>query len=76
MDALDGLRRRYVERDAEWAHAIADQRGLGEQCRPDVRRIEDAAYGLRWLEVTRGSRFELGRSLVPQLPLGLFSDLT
>lgn len=67
----EALRQRYVNRDAEWAHAIADQRGLGDECRSDMRRIEDAAYGLRWLEVTRRSRFDLSRSLVPQLPLAL-----
>lgn len=67
-------RLRYAERDGEWAHAIADQRGLGDHCRPDLRRMEDAAYGLRWLEVTRCARFDLGRSLVPQLPLELLDD--
>ena len=37
------------------------------------RRLRDfrARFGLRWLEVMRGSRFDLGRSLVPQLPLAL-----
>ncbi len=75
VGSLDALRGRYEERDGEWAHTVADQRGLGERCRPDIRRIEDAAYGLRWLEVERGSRFDLRRSLVPQLPLGLLGDL-
>ncbi len=71
--SLGALRRRYTEGDGEWAHTIADQRGLGEQCRPDMRRIEDAAFGLRWLEVTRGLCFDLSRSLVPQLPLALLN---
>jgi hypothetical protein len=61
----------YLERDGEWAHALADQRGLGSTCRADLRRIEDAAHGLRWLEVVHGQRFDLSRSLVPQLPLAL-----
>ena len=71
VGSLDALRRRYAERDGEWAHALADQHGLGDHCRPDIRRIEDAAYGLRWLEVTQRSRFDPSRSLVPQLPLAL-----
>jgi hypothetical protein len=65
------LRLSYLERDGEWAHAVADQRGLGSTCRADLRRIEDAAHGLRWLEVVHGQRFDLSRSLVPQLPLAL-----
>ena len=47
------------------------QLGLGSTCRADLRRIEDAAHGLRWLEVVQGQRFDLSRSLVPQLPLAL-----
>ncbi len=69
----EALRRRYVERDGEWVHTITDQRGLGDPCRADLRRIEDAAYGLRWLEVTHGVRLDLRRSLVPQLLRGLLS---
>ena len=71
LGSPEALRRRYVEADGEWAHALADQRGCGDACRADLRRIEDPAYGLRWLEVTRGVRVDLRRSLVPQLPLGL-----
>ncbi len=67
----DGLRLRYVARDGEWAHALADGCGLDGACRAVLRRIEDAAYGLRWLEVTRGARFDLSRSMVPQLWLAL-----
>jgi transcriptional regulator with XRE-family HTH domain len=67
----EGLRLRYIERDGEWAHALADKRGLGDASRAVLRRVEDAAYGLRWLEVTRVPCFDLSRSLVPQLPLAL-----
>jgi transcriptional regulator with XRE-family HTH domain len=65
------LRQCYLERDGEWAYAVADQPGLGSTCRADLRRIEEAAHGLRWLEVVQGQRFDLSRSLVPQLPLAL-----
>ena len=74
--SLDALRRCDEERDGEWAHAVADHRGLGERSHPDVRPIEDAAYGLRWLEVAQGSCFDLRRSLVPQLPLALLDSET
>ena len=49
---------------------MAAEQGLGPESRADVRRLEDAAYGLRWLELAHGRRFDLRRSLVPQLPLG------
>jgi len=48
---------------------LADQRGLADACRADLRRIEDAAYGLRWLEVAQGLRFDLRSSLMPQLSI-------
>jgi hypothetical protein len=35
-----------------------------------LRRMEDAAYGLRWLETAHGWRCDLNASLVAQLPLG------
>jgi hypothetical protein len=39
-----------------------------------LRRLEDAAYGLRWVEVAHGLRFDLDRSLVPQLPLSVLGE--
>jgi DNA-binding XRE family transcriptional regulator len=42
LGSPEALRRRYVEADGEWAHALADQRGCGDACRADLRRIEDA----------------------------------
>ena len=63
------LRQRYGERGGEWAQGMAAEQGLGQEHRADVRRLEDAGYGLRWLELAHGLRFDLHRSLVPQLPL-------
>ena len=68
------LRERYRDRDGEWARGVAARQGLGEEQQADLRRVEDAAFGLRWLELTHGRRFDLRRSLVPQLPLGLLGD--
>ena len=48
---------------------MAAEQGLGQEHRAEVRRLEDAAHGLRWLELAHGLRFDLRRSLVPQLPL-------
>jgi transcriptional regulator with XRE-family HTH domain len=64
----------YVERDGEWAHGMTDRSGYGQQCHTEVRRIEDAAYGMRWLELARELRLDLSWSLVPQLPRSLFSE--
>ncbi|GEM_PF-7011317 len=52
----------------------AGERLPGTECQMDLRRIEDATYGLRWLEVVHGLRFDLGHSLVRQIPLALLSD--
>jgi len=58
------LRQRYCEWDGEWAHGVAARQGFGESHQVDLRRVEDAAFGLRWLELTHGRRFDLCRSLV------------
>jgi hypothetical protein len=50
---------------------VAIQHELGQEHHTEVRRIEDGAYGLRWLELVHGLTFELSRSVVPQLPLRL-----
>ena len=63
------LRQRYGERGGGWAQGVAAEQGLGQGHRADVRRLEDAAHGLRWLELAHGLRFDLRRSLVPRLPL-------
>ena len=74
VDSPEALRQRYAERDGEWAHGVAARKGLGEEHHADLRRIEDAAYGLRWLELAHGLRFDLSRSLAAQLPLALLGD--
>lgn len=74
IERVDGLRRRYCEDDASWIRGLAAERLPGTECQMDLRRIEDATYGLRWLEVVHGLRFDLGRSLVRQIPLALLCD--
>ena len=67
------LHQDYCERDWNWVRAIVARHGLGEQP-SDLRRVEDAAYGLRWLELARGLRLDPARSLVPQLPSALLGE--
>jgi transcriptional regulator with XRE-family HTH domain len=68
MDAAS-LRESYLH-SAPW-HRARDATSPGTDSGVDRRRIEDAAYGLRWLEVTGGWHFDLSRSMVPQLSLAL-----
>ena len=70
------LRERYCERDGDWARGVAARQGRGEEHQADLRRVEDAAFGLRWLELAHGRRFDLRGSLVPQLPLALLDGET
>lgn len=53
--------------------AILEPLDRGEASAVDLRRVEDAAYGLRWLELVHRLAFRLDRSLVPQLPLRLLA---
>jgi transcriptional regulator with XRE-family HTH domain len=67
------LRQRYCAHDGEWVRGVAVRPGLDEEQSVNLRRLEDAAYGLRWLELTHARQFDLRKSLVPQLSLGLLN---
>lgn len=69
VDSPGALRQRYRQRDGGWAHDVAARHGLGTASGSELRRLGDAGYGLRWLELEHGLRFDLRRSLVSQLPL-------
>jgi hypothetical protein len=69
-ESSEALRDRYREHDGDWVHGVAMHCGLSEAHGADLRRIEDAAYGLRWLEIARGWRCGLNAALVGQLRLG------
>jgi hypothetical protein len=56
----DALSRHYGERDGDWAPAVVARRGLGDE---------------RRLELAHGQPFDLGQSLVPQLPLTLLDAM-
>lgn len=72
--SVAALRRRYCGHDGEWVRGVAVRSGLDEEQAVDLRRIEDAAYGLRWLEIEHDRHFDLRKSLVPQLSLGLLDQ--
>jgi len=63
----------YRGRDGAWVRAILALPDRGEEPPADLRRVEDAAYGLRWLELAHGLTLRLERSLVPQLPAGVLA---
>jgi transcriptional regulator with XRE-family HTH domain len=71
IESPASLRRHYCARDGDCVRGVLDRCGLSEEHLTDLRRVEDAAYGLRWLETVHDLRFHLGRSLVHQLPLAL-----
>ena len=70
----EALRQRYCAHDGEWVRGVAVRCGLAEEQLVDLRRIEDAAYGLRWLEIEHDQHFDLRKSLVPQVSLGLIDQ--
>ena len=70
---LEGLLGHYRGRDGDWVRAILDPLDPDAGSAADLRRVEDAAYGLRWLALAHGLAFRLDRSLIPQLPLRLLA---
>jgi hypothetical protein len=64
----------------ELGRLLREFRAVAERCESDGtlladrRRIEDAAYGLRWLELAHGLRLGPSRSIAPQFPSGLISE--
>jgi hypothetical protein len=62
-----GLRERYRTGPAGWASGPSVGLVLAGLSAADLRRAEDAAHGLRWLELVHGLRFDPRRSLVGQL---------
>lgn len=54
------LREHYGERDSDWAAVAVARCAAAEAQRADLRRVEDTAYGLRWLELVHGQRLDLG----------------
>jgi transcriptional regulator with XRE-family HTH domain len=68
-ESLGALRDRYREHDGNWALGVATRCGWSEAHGMALRRIEDAAYGLRWLELAHEWRCDLNASLVGQVPL-------
>jgi hypothetical protein len=68
VDSLVALRRHYAERDGDWTDSVVAAAGLRPGDGGSLRRIEDAAYGMRWLEISHAVRVDPARSLVAQIP--------
>jgi hypothetical protein len=73
IDRPEELRARYVAAASAWGYGLPPDAIPAAAAPADVRRAEEAAFGLRWLELAAGRRVEPRRSLVPQLPLRLLS---
>jgi hypothetical protein len=67
------LRARYLGAVGPWGCSVLPDARPASAAPTDVRRADEAAFGLRWLELTAGLRFGLRRSLVPQLPLAFLN---
>ena len=67
VDSLDGLRERYRAEAGEWASRRAPDCKADALSAMDRRRAEEAAFGLRWLELACGHGFDPSRSLAGQL---------
>jgi transcriptional regulator with XRE-family HTH domain len=68
---LAGLRLAYVQAGPVGSAGAAL---TGTAAGSAERRIEDAAFGLRWLEIAQAGRFDLNKSLARQLPLERLND--
>jgi transcriptional regulator with XRE-family HTH domain len=64
VEDLAGLRLAYVEAGPMGSAGAA----LRTTDAAAERRVEDAAFGMRWLEMAHAGRFDLKRSLTRQLP--------
>jgi len=69
---LETLRRTYVEAGPVGS---AVEALTGSYAGGAKRQVEDAACGLRWLEITHGLRFDPTKSLARGLPLGWLNEL-
>jgi hypothetical protein len=69
----DELRARYLAAAGAWGCCLPLDAHPTPAGPVDVRRAEDAAFGLRWLELAADIRVDACRSLVPQLHQRLLS---
>ena len=69
-----GLRERYREGPAGWASGLSAGLVPAGLSAAELRQAEEAAYGLRWLELARGGVLDPQRLLVHQLPPALLNQ--
>ena len=68
---LAGLRFAYIEAGPVGRAGAAL---TGADAGAAERRLEDAVFGLRWLEIAHARRFDVTKSLAPELPLEWLRD--
>lgn len=68
-DSVDALTINFRDHNGDWACSVVGKRLQDEDDSAALRRTEDAAHGLRWLELAHGLRLDMQRSLVPQIKL-------
>ncbi|MBI4495222.1 MAG: helix-turn-helix domain-containing protein [Chloroflexi bacterium] len=71
VDSSGVLRERYCEDDGSGARELVVRLVPNVLRQSDLWRVEDAAFGLRWVELAHGIQLDLNRSLARQLPLEL-----
>ena len=70
LTTTDELRRYYGERDCGWSSAGST---IQMPAGANARLAEDAAYGLRWIEIVSGITIDPLRSLVGAVPINRLS---
>ena len=71
IETTEGLRAYYSGSDGSWVQGLVAERRPDRSELSGLGRVEEVAYGLRWLELTSGLRVDLARSLRRQLPRAL-----
>ncbi|MDA8219892.1 MAG: hypothetical protein M0Z94_20010 [Dehalococcoidales bacterium] len=61
IDSLGALRQRYCTDDGSGVHPPTAKRIPNTMHQGDQRRVEDAAFGLRWLTLAHGIHLDLNR---------------
>jgi hypothetical protein len=71
VESVAGLRERYWNDDGSWIRGVAAALLSATLPGADLQRVEEVAYGLRWVEVTCGIEVDLSHSLIRQVPVAL-----
>jgi hypothetical protein len=76
VGTIEGLRQRYAESHEDWDATVLGRASADAYRQSGRYRAEDAACGLRWLEITAGMLLDLHRSLTPQIPSSVLDRMS